>query len=156
MRFNGQRQTNYEVKSGDTLYKIAKKYDVPLSDLYSENGLTNSKIYPNQILLIPQKQPNGTIYFKEYMVEPNDTLATLAAKHNITIEKLGEYNDLGKLVLGEIQEIKVPYQYETYKVKNGDTLESILNKSNMNLKEFLEVNYKFLLPVGTTIYIKQQ
>lgn len=43
----------YTVQSGDTLWKIAKRYHVSLSELINRNRLTNPDlIYPGQIILI--------------------------------------------------------------------------------------------------------
>ena len=45
--------TTYRVQSGDTLWKIASKYGVPLAQLKSVNNQTNDMIYPGQSLVIP-------------------------------------------------------------------------------------------------------
>ena len=45
----------YKVKSGDSLYNIAKKYNLSVAELKSYNTLSNDMLYPNQILLIPKK-----------------------------------------------------------------------------------------------------
>ncbi|MES0447857.1 MAG: LysM domain-containing protein, partial [Desulfobacterales bacterium] len=43
----------YLVKRGDTAFKIAKEYRMPLEQLLQLNGLSpRSKIYPNQQLYI--------------------------------------------------------------------------------------------------------
>jgi LysM repeat protein len=44
----------YKVKSGDTLEKIAKKYNTSVEVIKSENDLANSTIYSGQELVIPQ------------------------------------------------------------------------------------------------------
>jgi membrane-bound lytic murein transglycosylase D len=45
----------YKVKAGDNLLKISNKFNVPLHKLKSENGLTHSRIYPQQNLKIPNE-----------------------------------------------------------------------------------------------------
>ena len=45
----------YKVKSGDSLYNIAKKYNLSVAELKSYNTLSDDMLYPNQILLIPKK-----------------------------------------------------------------------------------------------------
>ena len=49
--------TTYQVQSGDTLWKIASKYGVPIAQLKSVNNRTSDMIYPGQSLVIP----NATI-----------------------------------------------------------------------------------------------
>jgi membrane-bound lytic murein transglycosylase D len=51
---SGQVQVTYKVKSGDSLYSIAKKYPgVSVSTLQEANNLSNTNIRPGQILKIP-------------------------------------------------------------------------------------------------------
>ncbi|MFB4162976.1 LysM peptidoglycan-binding domain-containing protein [Alteribacillus sp. JSM 102045] len=42
----------YTVKSGDTLYKIATKHDISVSELKSWNNLSSNTIHPNQELTV--------------------------------------------------------------------------------------------------------
>jgi len=48
------KTVTYSVKSGDTLGKIAERYDCTVSELQSWNGLKGSTIYPGQKLKIKQ------------------------------------------------------------------------------------------------------
>ena len=51
---NGKEFIAYTVKSGDSLYSIAKKYPgVSTKDLQQANGLSGSDIRPGQVLKIP-------------------------------------------------------------------------------------------------------
>ncbi len=43
----------YTVRSGDTLFKIAKQYDISLNSLVKTNKLNSTLIYPNDVLVIP-------------------------------------------------------------------------------------------------------
>jgi len=43
----------HRVRKGDTLYSIARAYDVPLADLKRANGLRNNVIHPDDELIIP-------------------------------------------------------------------------------------------------------
>ncbi len=45
--------TAHTVQSGDTYYKIATKYGVPVKQIMSVNNANNSMIYPGQSLSIP-------------------------------------------------------------------------------------------------------
>jgi membrane-bound lytic murein transglycosylase D len=46
----------YEVQKGDTLYDIALRFGVSISDLRRANGLRTSRIYPGDVLRIPSSQ----------------------------------------------------------------------------------------------------
>lgn len=43
----------YQVKSGDTMWGIASKYGVPLTELKNVNNRTSNLVYPGQKLTIP-------------------------------------------------------------------------------------------------------
>ncbi len=56
---NRQANTTYEVRRGDTLYDIARKFGISVSALRRANGLTSSRIYPGEVLRIPGTQARG-------------------------------------------------------------------------------------------------
>ena len=89
MRFDFERANDYEyvVKKGDSLYTIAKKYNVTVDDLLKANGLTSALIYPNQVLIIPLNK-DGSLYFIEYVVKENDTLSKIAEVLNVKLSDL--------------------------------------------------------------------
>lgn len=73
----------YTVISGDTLYAIARKYNINPELLASMNGLDmEDYIYPNQQILIPK---NGYSY---YITAEGDTLDTVANTFKTTKDKL--------------------------------------------------------------------
>ena len=59
----------YVIKKGDTVYNIAKKYNINPELLTSLNGLNDSDyIYPNEVLLIPKSN------YSYYITKSGDTL----------------------------------------------------------------------------------
>ncbi len=65
--------TVYTIESGDSLYKIAQKYNINPTLLASLNGLNmDDYIYPNQQILVPK---SGYSY---YITAEGDTLDTVA------------------------------------------------------------------------------
>lgn len=52
--------TTYTVKGGDSLYKIAVKYNVGVSDIMQWNNLKNALIYPGDVLIVSANGPAGT------------------------------------------------------------------------------------------------
>ncbi|MDX1909750.1 MAG: LysM peptidoglycan-binding domain-containing protein [Bacteroidia bacterium] len=47
----------HEVKSGESLFGIARKYGVPMQELIMLNRLADNTIHPDQVLLIPSREP---------------------------------------------------------------------------------------------------
>lgn len=154
MRFDFERDNNqYVVKNGDSLYKIAKEYNVSVDELLKANGLTNALIYPNQVLIIPLNT-NGNIYFVEYVVKENDTLESIADKYNITLDELKNYNNLDKLYLMNEQVLVIPQTTKTHKVVATDTIDYILRRYDMTLEELVNMNIDKLLIVGSYLNVK--
>lgn len=141
----------YVVKPGDTLYKIAKQFNVSVGDLMEANDLKNTTIYPEQVLIISKSVPNGGIYFVEYVVKPQDTLAKIAQETGVSTEVIGKYNDVTKLILEENQVLQIPKPLLTYTITADDTLETILAKTKLTLEEFLDLNLLNFLVPGTQI-----
>ena len=92
----------YTVKSGDTLAKIANKYDTTYQTLASYNGISNPNvIHVGQKIKIPGAEV--------YVVKAGDTLSKIAAKYNTTYQKLAEYNGIANPNLISVgQHIKIP------------------------------------------------
>lgn len=82
--------TKYVVKQGDTLGSIAQKFRVTPDAIMVANGITNGNlIYVGQLLLIPKqtttvkppaKGSTGGTVGRIYIVQPGDTLDSIAAK----------------------------------------------------------------------------
>lgn len=155
MKFDFERLNDYQyvVKKGDTLYNIAKEFDVTVNDLLKANGLNNALIYPNQVLIIPLSN-NGDIYFVEYVIKDNDTLEGIANKYNVTVNDLMNYNNLDKLYLVSEQVISVPQKANKHLVVMTDSIDYILNKYNMSLEELVDLNKDKLLIVNTYLNVK--
>ena len=51
LRLNNEGK--YRVRQGDSLWEIAKRHDTTVTRLRSANQMTGSRIYPGQVLSIP-------------------------------------------------------------------------------------------------------
>ncbi|MFZ0369840.1 MAG: LysM peptidoglycan-binding domain-containing protein [Halobacillus sp.] len=84
---------SYTVKAGDTLYSIAKRYNVSLNDLIEANQISNpSYIRIGQDLVIPQDM-------KSYTVKAGDTLYSIARRNGTTVKRLAEVNNISNTSL---------------------------------------------------------
>ena len=74
--------TLYRVSWGDTLWSIATKYGVSIDCLMRANHLTSDLIYANTELIIPAV----------HVVQPGDTLTTLASQFRVTPRAIKQLN----------------------------------------------------------------
>ena len=90
----------YTVKSGDSLYSIAKNYDVTVDAIKKENNLTSNLLSIGQVLKIPTTSVTETTY----VVKSGDNLYSIARKFNTTVDKLKKLNNLTSnlLSIGQI------------------------------------------------------
>ncbi len=106
-----EERLSYKVKAGDTLYKIAREYNVNVIDIISINNLKDVySIKPNEMILLPE----GAIYKKLFtqrkitpitkkvyyhQMKASETISEIASIHNISAEqiiKLNQLNDLAE------------------------------------------------------------
>ncbi len=87
----------YTIKKGDTLYGIAREYNINPELLAILNGLDkNDYIYPNQEILIPKSS------FSYYVTTDGDTIKTVARKFNIKENDLLNNNETIYLLPGQL------------------------------------------------------
>lgn len=145
----------YTVKSGDTLYSIAKKYGVTLDELKKTNNLSSNILSINQKLIIPDKvtsdSSSSPIYYK---VKSGDTLYSIAKKYGISVEKLKDINNK-KNNLITVGELLIIDDVNTITIKAGDTLYSISKKYNTTVDELKKLNNltSNILSIGQTLKI---
>ena len=96
--------TNYNVKAGDTLYSIAKKYNTTVDKIKRLNNLFTDILTIGQNLKLPLTEyietPSSTV---NYIVKPGDTLYSIANKYNTTVNNIKQKNNLTSnlLLVGE-------------------------------------------------------
>lgn len=95
----------YIVKRGDTLYSIAKKYNLSVEELKKINNLINDNLSINQELLVV---PNDTKENIIYTVQKGDTLYSIARKFNTTVSSLADINNLNSTLLSIGQKLLIP------------------------------------------------
>jgi len=106
--YRAQNNQDYIIKRGDTLAKIAHIFGVESKDLMGKNELASLTIYPNQMIVIPRKLENGTVYFEQYAIQYNDTIDSISRSFSISQVELMKYNDFSKLRLKENQVLRIP------------------------------------------------
>lgn len=135
----------YIVKSGDSLWSIAKRYGVSIDDIKKANNLSSNLLNIGQVLIIPsEEEPPEIGDFIVYTVSGGDNLYKIATKYNLTVDDLVNYNDLATTNLSIGQQLLIPVQKtnetQTYIVKSGDTLYSIASKYGTSVNSLKNYN----------------
>lgn len=135
----------YIVKSGDSLWSIAKRYGVSIDDIKKANNLSSNLLNIGQVLIISsEEEPPEIGNFIVYTVSSGDNLYKIATKYNLTVDDLVNYNDLATTNLSIGQQLLIPVQKtnetQTYIVKSGDTLYSIASKYGISVNTLKNYN----------------
>lgn len=148
----------YTIKSGDTLYSIAKKFNMTVDDLKSLNKLSSNTININQVLKV--SSPTTTpveVSTNTYTVKSGDTLYAISKKYNTTVDAIKSLNNLSSNNLSINQVLKIPGNstQQTYKVVKGDTLYAIAKKYNTTVDKIKSDNNlkDNTLSIGQTLYL---
>ena len=167
----------HTVTAGDTLFSIAMKYKVSLSDLVALNKLKSTTlIHPGDVLKIPSQNyeesaqkavatNNKTVY----RVKRGDTIYSIAKKYNMkvaTLKKLNNFKPHPKIkpgmeltVLGKPVEIKSRKTPKKHVVKRGENLWMIARKYNLSIYQLRLLNPKIRthsLRVGSVLNISKK
>lgn len=92
----------YIVKTGDTLYSIARKYNTSIDNIKSINSLTSNIINVGMKLKLPS---NNSI---EYIVKKGDNLYSISKKYNTTVKDIMNINNLNSTNLSINQKLIIP------------------------------------------------
>lgn len=93
----------YTVKSGDSLYSIAKKYGITVDALKSANGKTSNLLSIGEILVIPTTTTTRT-----YTVKAGDSLWKIATNYGVSVNALKQANGLTSDLLSIGQVLVIP------------------------------------------------
>lgn len=87
----------YTIKKGDSLYAIARQYNINPELLAILNGLNSQDyIYPNQEILIPKSN------YSYYVTKDGDTLDIVADKFNVSHQEMLNNNETIYLLPGQL------------------------------------------------------
>lgn len=134
----------YIVKKGDTLWDIARKYDMTVNELKSLNNLSTNMLKIGQTLKIKPtekeeiKEENQSI--NTYIVQKGDNLYSIANKYSTSVDELKKLNNLSTNIIQIGQVLKIPSKYTEYTIKKGDTLWAIARDNNTNVSTLTKIN----------------
>ena len=161
------------VQEGQTLWAIAARYDVPLSDLFYLNSMPSDAIVvPGDEIYVRlaegQPPPPTPTPPTTHTVRSGDTLWSIAATYNLALYDLRWYNNLGPgefIQPGDALLIRIdesapppptPTPQQTYAVSAGDTASGIAWQFGISLADLLSFNSlapETLLQIGQVLWI---
>lgn len=161
----------YIVQPGDALSLIAQRFGVTIEAIMRANNLVNPNlIVVGQVLYVPQTNvtPTGPVNpgnYRTYVVQPGDSLASIAARFAVTLETIMRANNLpsaNALLVGQTLLIPAtgstptgpitPGGSTTYVIQTGDTLAAIATRFGVTTQAIMKINN---LPNETWIRVGQ-
>ena len=136
----------YTVKSGDSLYSIARNYGITINVLKDVNNLTSDTLSNGQVLKIPGKSDENIKNYINYTVKPGDSLYKIAGLYETSVNEIKNINGLVNNNLEINQVLKIPttssnqVNYINYTVKPGDSLYKIANLYDVTVNEIKNLN----------------
>ncbi|WP_338785788.1 LysM peptidoglycan-binding domain-containing protein [Metabacillus sp. FJAT-53654] len=137
----------HKVKSGDSLWDLARAYGTSVTELKKLNGLKSDMIYVGQNLIVnksttestgnsqteePVKQPTQTGTTGSYKVKSGDSLWKIANKYNLTIAEIKVANNLTSDMLRIGQVLKLTGEVNTSSEDKTVTPETTTNSSKVD------------------------
>jgi cell wall-associated NlpC family hydrolase len=92
---------SYTVQPKDTLYSIAKKFNLSVEELQKLNQLSGNSVNVGQVLIVPDPQ-------KIHVVAAKETLFSIAKKYGVTVQAILELNKLTSPELKIGQRLTIP------------------------------------------------
>ena len=159
--------STYVVKSGDTLYSIARQFNTTVDTLKTLNNLTTNTLQVGRTLRIPgetEEETTTEVDYINYTVKPGDSLYAIARNYGITVDEIKRFNNLttNNLSIGQVLHIPVAVDQEItvtpyieYTVKSGDNLYSIARTYGTTQQEIMNLNNltSNLLNIGQVLKI---
>jgi LysM repeat protein len=158
---DGKQYYMHFIKQGETLFEIARVYDVTVDDIQSHNPGSKSGIKSGQILKIPYKEVKDKSVFQEpkkgdsflHIVKSKETLYGIARSYNADINEIKSLNPGMGDTVKEGQAIQIPIRYKPeqsfrvdktgtkkHVVQPGETLYSISKQYHVSVDEIKTVN----------------
>lgn len=173
----------HTVAKGETVYQIAKQYQITPFDIYRLNPDAKEGIQENTTLLIPKNgvktKPVNQISgnSKKHKVEPKETLYSIAKKYEVSVADLKEWNGddikdglkIGQEIIVfvvyapsnpgyvEVKEVKTTSTVSSHVVKMQETKFGISKKYNISIQELERLNPQIVegLEIGQVLKIKE-
>lgn len=145
----------YLIQDGEDLRFIAKKFSTTENKLMEINNIPFPDYFrAGKEIIVPI---NKEKYFDYYIVKKGDSLYKIAREKNINPELLGLLNGINNDdYIYPNQEIMIPKtNYSYYVTAEGDTIDLILKKFNVDKNTFMDENEIIYLMPGQLLVRKK-
>ncbi len=130
----------HTVADGDTLWDIARQYDVRVKDIKRWNSAARKK----HLKLGSQLTIKRPGHLSEMWIKPDDMeLEDIAHQYQVSAKKIRQWNLLSKSAdLSKVSKLRLwlPNKEFIYTIKNGDTLWDIAKAFNLSVTRLTEYN----------------
>ena len=131
----------YVVQKGDTLWSIARKFNISVDELKKLNNINNNSLSIGQVLTIKNANNMANTSDEYYIVQKGDSLYSIANKYNTSVDILKKLNNLSTNNLSVGQKLLLPANTnDIYIVEKGDSLYSIAKKLNTTVDKLINTN----------------
>jgi len=155
--------TKHTVAKGETIYSIARSYNIAVNDIRAANPSLKDAIKVGDVLTIPTNTASSTYMgsaTKIYTVKAKETLYSIARNNGVKLEDIIEANpDLKNKPLTEGQNLRIPVnsnvvstftnaptlpssdnQFLTHKVEPQETIYGISRQYNVTTEALIDFN----------------
>ncbi|MCL5127925.1 LysM peptidoglycan-binding domain-containing protein [Algibacter sp. L4_22] len=135
---NAQNFSTHQVKKGETIESIAKRYFVTPADIYTLNPDAKKEFKANTILIIPISKANKPAVttvkelkgFKTHKTKRKETLYSLGKKYDVSEDDIKKYNKfLYANTLRKGDKLQIPIFKETTVVEENNNTKPYLVKA---------------------------
>lgn len=167
-----QKVEFYQVKKGDTKWRIATLYNITVPELDALNPELQGELQENQYIWVPSKeievkdevkdsfQQEQDPSFIYHVVKEGEGLFRIAVLYSTTQEEIEKLNPEAVKLLRPGMLLKIPGKkkdkFVTHVVEKGDTFYNLTRKYKVSEESLLLINpeLKEGLKLGSTIFIK--
>ncbi len=158
----GKCRLYHKVRKGDSLWKIADRYNMYIKDILRVNPRLKKRKFlrPGERVCIPYKRKKAVKRSSKkyyiYTVKQGDSLKKIAKRFGVSWREIKRFNKLRSNVIRVGQKLKIPkksrsvkrsrstrrrgYVYIKYRVRRGDSLIKIAKKFGVSWKEIKRIN----------------
>ncbi len=169
----GKKYYVHTVKKGETLFAIAKAYDIPAKDIMLINQEEVVSLQNNDILKIPFERDteltDTKITFVAHKVQKNQSMYSIAKEYSLKEDDIFYYNDFAKKGIKKGDILQIPLKntikllaedeyFYYHQVKEDENLANISKQYNISEDKIKKVNPEITKEIsnGQIIYIPKQ
>ena len=160
---NANKASSYTVKSGDTLYRIARNAGMSVADLARINGISNANVlrvgqtlHFNKTVQTPTKSTQAKPVTKPSVAKPATTTASNTAHASATKPQVTPAQPTQATQTTPSTTTTSPSKLSSYTVKAGDTMWSIATSHGLSVAQLQQANHMstIFIRVGQVLQFK--